>query len=159
MLEEVCLISLCYTPSQKRREDLMNKMCHFALHDKSKELQGKRSYSTLLILTAPSHSQCSMCCCSSGNKAYLHSIVGWVFFTQAAISFLRIRDCISKAHLYYKTNLNKTFWRERWEKWRKDIYINEQFPPSNIYHLLQIIKRWHFPKNTLQVIFVISTSL
>lgn len=86
---------LLHAGSQKRREDLMNKMCHFALHDKSKELKGKRSHSTLVILAAPSHSQCSMCCCSTGNKASLQSVVGWLvvglvvclFFTQAAVSF------------------------------------------------------------------------
>lgn len=33
----------------------MNKMCRITLHDKSKELQGRKTYSTLLSLAVPSH--------------------------------------------------------------------------------------------------------
>lgn len=82
--------------------------------------------STLPILAALSHSQCSMCCCSSENKDYLHSwlvlcfglgffLVGllvsggfaFCFFDTSCNVFPKHYGFHFKTHMYYKTNWNK----------------------------------------------------
>jgi len=66
-------LSFASAGSQKRRQDRRNKMYHSALHNKSKEHHGRRSYSMLLFLAALSHFWCSVSCCSNGNEVQLNS--------------------------------------------------------------------------------------
>lgn len=74
---------LLHTVSWKRIEYLMNKMRHCALHDKSKELKGKRSYST--HLAAPSHSTVHHVL----PQQWKQGLVAFCFICFVCFSFLR----------------------------------------------------------------------
>lgn len=136
------------------------------------------SCSTLLILAALSHSQCSTCCCSSENKDYLHSwggalcfifgvffllVCGGFFFflfwhklqylSQALwIPFLK-HACI------IKTNGNKNLGGKGDGKVKERRLHKRTIATMKYLRSAANNQRWQFPKYTLQVIFVINTSL
>lgn len=179
-LEESSYFPLLHIVSKKRREDLMNKRCHFTLYDKSQEQQGKlfnTSYSGSCQPLSVQHTMLQQW--KQGQPAFLRFFVvfffrGWgevddllvsenfllfPFLTQVAISFPSITDSIFKAHTYYKTNRNKNLGGEGDGKVKKRHLHKRMIATMKYLPFAANNQRWQFPKYTLQIIFVINTSL
>lgn len=160
-LEESSYFPLLHMVSKKRREDLMNKRCHFTLYDKSQEQQGKlfnTSYSGSCQPLSVQHTMLQQW--KQGQPAFFRFFVVFFFGGGGRLMiywsvrifcfflFWHKLQYLSQAlqipflkhtHIIRQTGTKIWVGREM-GKSRKDICIKERLQPWNIYHLLQIIK-------------------